>query len=39
MRSKVNIIPVILLLSVFIVLISCRQQKSEWKGTVEEVDG
>ena len=29
----------ILLLIPSILLISCRQQKSEWQGTIEEVDG
>ena len=39
MRIKVNIIPAVLLLLVFIVLVSCQQQKAEWKGTIVEVDG
>ena len=39
MRSQVNIISVILLLSVSMVLISCQNQKNEWKGTIEEVNG
>jgi hypothetical protein len=39
LRSQVNIIPVILLLSVSLVLISCQNQKTEWKGTIEKVDG
>ncbi len=39
MNTKTNINPIILLLPVFIFLASCGQQKAEWKGTIEEVDG
>ena len=39
MKSKINIIQVIILLSVFIGLISCQKKKAEWQGTIEEIDG
>jgi len=39
MKNKTNIHLIILLLPVFIILASCGQQKAEWKGTIEEVDG
>ena len=39
MKTKTNINPIILLLPVFIMLVSCEQQKAEWKGIIEEVDG
>ena len=39
MKTKTNINPIILLLPVFIILVSCGQQKAEWKGTIEEKNG
>ena len=39
MKNKNFIYSIILFLSVFIIIVSCRQQKLEWKGTIEEVDG
>ena len=39
MKTKTNINLIILLLPVFIILASCEQQKSEWQGTIEEVNG
>ena len=39
MRNRINITPVILLFSVFVLLISCQKQKAEWNGTIEEVNG
>ena len=39
MKNKAKVLSIILFLSVFIMLISCQQQKAEWKGTIEEVDG
>ncbi len=39
MRNKPNIIPIVLFLSVIMLLVSCQKQKTEWKGTIEEVDG
>jgi hypothetical protein len=38
MKNK-NIISVILFIPIFILVISCQQQKAEWRGTIEEVDG
>lgn len=39
MRIKATEILTILLLATSMLLMSCSQQKAEWKGTVEEVDG
>lgn len=39
MRNKPNVIPIVLFLSVIMLFISCQKQKTEWKGTIEEVDG
>ena len=39
MKNKNQIASIILFLSVFMMLVSCQQQKAEWKGTIEEVDG
>lgn len=39
MREKVGIFSIVLFFIVFNFLISCKQQKSEWQGTIEEVDG
>jgi hypothetical protein len=38
MKNKTLIFSIIILLFATIIFISCKQQKSEWKGTVEEVD-
>lgn len=38
-QNKTRIVSIVLFLSVFIIFISCEQQKREWKGTIEEVDG
>ena len=39
MKNRTKLIPIILFLSVFMMLVSFQQQKAEWKGTIEEVDG
>jgi hypothetical protein len=39
MRNKTKAISIVLSFSVFFIFISCRKQKAEWKGTIEEVDG
>lgn len=39
MKNKTLIFSIILLFFGFNIFISCKQQKAEWKGTVEEVDG
>jgi len=39
MKNKNFIFSIALFLSIFIILVSCKQQKTEWKGTTEEVDG
>ena len=39
MKSKTKIVSVALFLSVIILLISCQKQKTEWQGTIEEIDG
>ncbi|MFX0198931.1 MAG: 6-bladed beta-propeller [Candidatus Hodarchaeota archaeon] len=39
MKSKNFIFSIALLLSIFIILVSCGKQKTEWQGTIEEVDG
>ena len=39
MKNKAGIFSSILLLAVFTIFLSCKQQKTEWQGTIEEVDG
>lgn len=39
MKSLTNVVPIVLFLSALIMLVSCQQQKAEWKGKIEEVDG
>jgi hypothetical protein len=39
MKIKTNIKPIILLLIAFIMLTACKQQKTEWQGIIEVVDG
>jgi len=39
MKSKINVLLIVLFLLVLLIPISCQKQKSEWKGTIEEVDG
>jgi len=39
MKNKIRVISIVLFLSALIILVSCGKQKSEWKGTIEEVDG
>ena len=39
MKSKTNVISIIIFLSVLIILVSCGKQKAKWEGTVEEEDG
>ena len=39
MKSKITTFSIVVFLSAFIMLVSCRQQKSTWKGTIEEVNG
>jgi len=38
-KSKTKVISIVILSSAFILLVSCSQQKAEWKGSVEEEDG
>ena len=38
-QNKTRIVSIVLFLSVFIIFISCGQQKVKWQGTIEEVDG
>lgn len=39
MRNKPNVIPIVLFLLVIMLLVFCQKQKTEWKGTIEEIDG
>ncbi len=39
MKSKTTVISIILFLSVLMMFVCCQQQKAEWKGTIEEVNG
>ena len=39
MKSKTKVISIFLSISALILLVSCHQQKAEWKGTVEEENG
>ena len=39
MKLKTIVISIVLFVSVFVMLISCKKQKTEWTGTIEEVDG
>lgn len=39
MKAKNLAVLILLLISVLITSVSCEKQKSEWKGTIEEVDG
>ena len=39
MKSKAKVIKIVLSISVLMMLVSCQQQKAEWKGTIENVDG
>lgn len=39
MKSKTMVIFIVLFLSVFIMLVSCKKQKTEWKGKIEIIDG
>ncbi|MGD8536662.1 MAG: 6-bladed beta-propeller [Candidatus Aminicenantes bacterium] len=39
MKSKTKVLSIVLFLFVLIILVSCQKQKTEWKGTIEEVDG
>ncbi len=39
MKYKAKVISIIVFLSIFILLVSCISQKTEWQGTIEEVDG
>jgi hypothetical protein len=39
MKGNIKLISIVLFISVFAFLISCKKQKAEWKGTIEEVDG
>jgi len=39
MKSKITIFSIALFLSASIILVFCGKQKTEWKGTIEEVDG
>jgi hypothetical protein len=39
MKSRTKVLSIVIFLSVLIILVSCQKQKTEWKGTIEEVDG
>ncbi len=39
MNKKIKVISIILSISALITLVSCKQQKAEWKGTIAEEDG
>ena len=39
MKLNTIVISIVLFLSVFILSVSCEKQKTEWKGTIEEVNG
>lgn len=39
MKNKTNVISIVLSLSVFMILFSCKKQEAEWKGTIEEENG
>ncbi len=39
MKTKTKVISIVLSISALMMLVSCQQQKAEWKGTIEEVDG
>ena len=39
MKSKIAVFSIVLFFSTSILLVSCGKQKTEWKGTIEEVDG
>lgn len=39
MKTKITIVSIVLVLSILIMTVSCSQQKTEWEGTIEEVDG
>jgi len=39
MKNKTYLVLIVLIISAFILLASCQNQKAEWKGTIEEVDG
>ncbi len=39
MKNKTKVISIVLFISALMMLVSCQQQKTEWQGTIEEVDG
>jgi hypothetical protein len=39
MNSKTKVVSIVLSISALMMLVSCQQQKAEWKGTIEKVDG
>jgi hypothetical protein len=39
MRNKTKIVTFVLSLSLFISFVSCQKQKTEWQGTIEELNG
>jgi len=39
MKNKISVFSIVLFLSVFIMLISCGEQKPKWKGTIEKENG
>lgn len=39
MKIRTIVISTVLFVSVFVILISCKKQKTEWNGKIEEVDG
>ena len=39
MKNKTKLISIVLSISALVMLVSCQQQKAEWKGSIEQVDG
>jgi len=39
MKNKTKLISLVLFLSAFMMLVSCREQKAGWRGTIEEENG
>jgi hypothetical protein len=39
LNKKIKFIPIVLFLSALVILVSCQQKNTKWKGTIEEEDG
>jgi len=39
MKNKIKVLSIVLFLSIFMMLISCGKQETEWKGIIEEENG